>query len=157
MDSARGIATALPVGRLPGSQTCGRWRTAGAVAGVVAGGGLVGLLWVVDPAAAEWFPPCPFHALTGLHCPGCGTLRATHALLNGRPLAALLLNPLYMLLLGAILAGGFRRTVAALRRQPSVPLSAMVRPAWIVGLAVVICAYWVVRNLPWSPFTLLAP
>jgi hypothetical protein len=28
--------------------------------------------------------PCPFHAATGLRCPGCGSQRALEALLHGR-------------------------------------------------------------------------
>jgi hypothetical protein len=47
-----------------------------------------------DPATTWWFPPCPFHALTGWLCPLCGSLRAMHALLTGAPLAALAFNPL---------------------------------------------------------------
>ena len=52
-----------------------------------------------DPADSGLFPPCPFFALTGLHCPGCGTLRGLHQLLNGHLLAALGLNPLMVLAL----------------------------------------------------------
>ena len=29
------------------------------------------------------FVPCPFHAITGLWCPGCGMTRALHHLLHG--------------------------------------------------------------------------
>ncbi len=38
--------------------------------------------------SAAWMPKCPLHHLTGLRCPGCGTQRALHALLNGDPAAA---------------------------------------------------------------------
>lgn len=36
---------------------------------------------------------CPFHQLTGLPCPTCGTTRATFALLSGHPVEAWRLNP----------------------------------------------------------------
>jgi len=68
-----------------------------ALAIVATGATALVTLYFHDPAAAGFFPPCPFHYLTGLHCPGCGTLRATHQLLHGHPLAALDLNPLMVL------------------------------------------------------------
>ncbi len=36
-----------------------------------------------DPAETSWFPRCPSKLLTGYDCPGCGSQRALHALLNG--------------------------------------------------------------------------
>ena len=39
-------------------------------------------------------PACPFHAWTGLPCPGCGTTRALVALSGGDAWGALLWNPL---------------------------------------------------------------
>jgi hypothetical protein len=29
------------------------------------------VLFAFDPSRAEFYPPCPFHTLTGLYCPGC--------------------------------------------------------------------------------------
>ena len=52
------------------------------------------VLFVFDPATAWFFPPCLFRALTGHPCPGCGTLRAFHALLHGDVAGALRLNAL---------------------------------------------------------------
>lgn len=42
------------------------------------------MLWLraVEPAPGVT-PSCPTQSLLGIPCPGCGTLRATHALLNG--------------------------------------------------------------------------
>ncbi|MGM9802658.1 MAG: DUF2752 domain-containing protein [Muribaculaceae bacterium] len=37
---------------------------------------------VFDPSNSQFFPKCPFHMLTGLKCPGCGSQRTIHALLN---------------------------------------------------------------------------
>lgn len=44
--------------------------------------------------AASLLPQCPFHALTGVPCPTCGTGRACIALAEGRFLDAILMNPL---------------------------------------------------------------
>lgn len=45
-------------------------------------------------AVAAMLPTCPFHALTGLPCPTCGTTRGVLALVDGRPLDAIAMNPL---------------------------------------------------------------
>lgn len=44
---------------------------------------VLALLCFFDPSTSAIFPPCPTNALTNLHCPGCGTLRAMYALLHG--------------------------------------------------------------------------
>jgi hypothetical protein len=66
-----------------------------AMAGAALAGGSA--LYVIDPARHEIYP-CLFHATTGLQCPGCGGLRATHQLLHGHLAAAWTLNPLAVLL-----------------------------------------------------------
>jgi hypothetical protein len=35
-----------------------------------------------NPSENQYFPKCPFFALTGCKCPGCGSQRAIHYLLN---------------------------------------------------------------------------
>ncbi len=37
----------------------------------------------INPESSVLFPKCPFHLLTGLECPGCGSQRALHCVLNG--------------------------------------------------------------------------
>ena len=44
------------------------------VAFAVGCGAMLVAVYVWEPAASGLFPPCPFHAFTGLHCPGCGSL-----------------------------------------------------------------------------------
>jgi hypothetical protein len=48
-------------------------------------------------------PPCPFHAITGLQCPGCGMGRALIALADMDLRAALRLNPFSIVLLLMVL------------------------------------------------------
>lgn len=40
------------------------------------------LLFAFRPEQVTWIPQCPFYALTGYQCAGCGTLRAIHCLLH---------------------------------------------------------------------------
>jgi len=124
---------------------------AAALAGTVA----LLLLRNFDPAKSWIFPPCPLHFLTGWYCPGCGSLRALHQLLQGNVRAAWAMNPLTMVLLPFI---GYGLTSQALlvlrgRRLPGVFLSAnMIRL-----LCAVIVLFGILRNLPIHPFNLLAP
>jgi len=57
------------------------------------------LLYWFDPTSHGFYPRCQFRALTGLDCPGCGGLRATHALLHGDLASAWQLNALYVSML----------------------------------------------------------
>lgn len=53
---------------------------------------VLALLARFGPEAPLW-PRCPFHVLTGLECPGCGSTRAIHALLRGDLRVAFWCNP----------------------------------------------------------------
>ncbi len=114
----------------------------------------VWLLWSFDPnAAGSLFPKCIFHSLTGYWCIGCGLTRAMHALAHGDLVRAFSMNPLVvtLLALSPILLSwywGWRpRVFAPVVRMLSDPR------LWLVLLP----AYWIARNLPWWPFTWLAP
>lgn len=52
-----------------------------------------GFLFFFNPSDINWFPKCPFYALTGYKCPGCGTLRGIHHLLHFRFVDAWKMNP----------------------------------------------------------------
>ena len=111
-------------------------------------------LFALDPSEESFYPPCPFHRLTGLYCPGCGSLRAIHQLLHGNITAAFGLNPLMVLSL-PFLGYCLISTCAALVTKRT---NAGFIPAfWIWSILVVIILFWVLRNLPIYPFTLLAP
>jgi len=59
-----------------------------------------GYVTAVDPNAAGHYPACPFLAVTGWYCPGCGALRAVHALGQGDVMTALARNPFAVAALG---------------------------------------------------------
>jgi hypothetical protein len=137
--------------RLCPSSTSRRCTLAAAAAVVC---GLV-VLFLIDPAGSSAFPLCPLHAMTGLHCPGCGTLRALHQLLHGNLRAALGLNPLMVCSLPFVAywcLGELMRGVGGWR-LPRLFLPA----AWIWVLLGVIVLFGIVRNIPYYPWSLLAP
>lgn len=125
------------------------------IAVVLAGAASLTLLCLFDPANSRIFPPCPLHYLTGLYCPGCGSLRALHQLLQGNFRAAWAMNPLTILLL-PFLAYGL--TDEFLQHWAGRALPQIFVPAiWIRALCAVIVLFGILRNLPIHPFTLLAP
>ena len=119
------------------------------------GGAAIVLLRVFDPAASGVFPPCPVRYLTGLYCPGCGSLRAMHALLHGDIGRAWAMNPLMMVTLPFLTYGLVSEALLELRgsRLPEV----MIPASWIRAFCFVVVLYAVARNLPLYPFDLLAP
>lgn len=96
------------------------------------------------------YPHCPWHSITGTHCPGCGTLRGISAVLQGDLLGLLKNNPLAMLLSPLLLYAGFNLVSESLfgYRIPRVYL-----PKWQFFLTGLIICYWIARNF----WPLLAP
>ena len=104
----------------------------------------------------SWLPGCLLHDLTGLHCPGCGMTRTAHASLHGRISEAFRLNPVGMVLLPLAGAGVGLEIAGWVRGRPlPIRLHLGVAGGWVI-LALVV-SFWVFRNIPQWPFTLLAP
>ena len=113
------------------------------------------VLLVFNPASSGIFPPCPFHRLTGLYCPGCGSLRAVHQLLNGNLSSAFWLNPLMVLSL-IVLAFWFTFCgVLAVRKRPLPAVAVPSYGIWLILLIIVL--FWILRNITHHPFVMLAP
>lgn len=107
----------------------------------------------VDPSGSGGFLPCPFRALTGWWCPGCGLTRATHHLLRGDVTQAFRYHAFVVIVLASIVVAWvawFRRRLAE-HRRPVVAERVPRRgaPPWLVAVAVVaLVGFAVVRNLP---------
>ncbi len=102
------------------------------------------LLYSVNPAQSRIYPPCPLHGLTGLYCPGCGSLRAMHHVLHGDVWGALGLNPLMVVSIPVLCL------LLAIPRWRYHP--------WVSWCALaVLLAYGILRNIPLWPFDYLAP
>ena len=112
------------------------------------------LLRTFDPnAPGNPFPPCMFYSATGWHCPACGLTRCLHALAHGDLPRAFSMNPLLFVLLAlAPLFAGWHLGW----RPPWLQRLARVSADWKLWVTLLL-VYWIARNLPWFPFTLLAP
>jgi hypothetical protein len=128
----------------------GAWLAAFSVAA-----GSAAVLFRFDPMRVDFYPRCPLYVLTGLYCPGCGALRAGHALLHGEVMAALGFNVLFVLALPvfAYLAASRLRGAVTGRPLPTRFLPA----AGIWAILGVLIGFSVLRNLPFEPFVILAP
>ncbi len=119
-------------------------QTLAAACGILALAGLLTSLYLFNPLTSGIFPPCPFHYLTGLHCPGCGSLRAMHRIMHGDVTGALTMNPLLVMSLPLF-------PIAILRRS-------WLYARWLpMAVLIAILLFGVLRNIPAWPFVLLAP
>lgn len=124
----------------------------------------------LGPTGGILLPPCPFKVLTGLACPGCGSVRAMHQLLHGNLVAALDLNPLAVLLLPLVAWQLATMVVSALwgvglssrgfrgRGLRGRALWSPLETRWSAGIVLgAAVSFWILRNVNCFPFTLLAP
>ena len=113
------------------------------------------LIYIFDPRIQGMYPICPFFGLTGCHCAGCGTLRALHRLLHADIAGALGYNVFAVVALPFIAYSYLSEATRAFTKR-SLP-GVFINHRWIWTLLVVIIAFWIVRNLPVHPFSVLAP
>ena len=102
------------------------------------------VFFIFYPQVMSKLPPCPSKFLFGILCPGCGTTRALYCLSSGNIAGIFTNNALmpFALLLAAVL-------------YIFPEFSRHYRLINIFTVTVVI--FMILRNLPWYPFTLLAP
>ena len=107
-------------------------------------------LFLVEPGKSRLLPVCPFRALTGFTCPGCGSKRGMHQLLHGNLGAAFELNPLLLLALPILLYALLLYSYRVMRGQPL--QRNRLAPKYIFTIFGVILFFWIFRNTPLYPF-----
>lgn len=104
----------------------------------------------------EWFLVCPVYRLTGLYCTGCGSQRTIHHLLNLEITQSLRYNPLltvflpFYLYLAGVLLYNF---IFDKKYRPFFLYNNKI----VYIILIIIVLYTVLRNIPISPFSYLAP
>lgn len=116
---------------------------------------IVILVFAIAPENSCWLPPCLFHQLTGLYCPGCGSTRALHRLLHGNLAGAWRASPLLFLFLPLLIYVLGGQAILGLTGRKMKPLSLPVWASWLILWGIIL--FWIARNIPVYPFTLLAP
>lgn len=112
------------------------------------------------PPGSAFRPPCLFHALTGFFCPGCGMSRGIWLILRGDIAGGLRQNILVALVIPMIALVDIDLVLIITRRQTMLGRGNRAS-LWLkraaLPLGILVAAFWIVRNLPWRPFSLLAP
>lgn len=111
-------------------------------------------LYAFDPATSAIFPSCPLRAWTGWLCPGCGTLRAMHALLHGSLVAALQANALATV---AVLCIGAAWLHDRARPGASPWLFSIGHAGFSAAGVALALTFGALRNIPAAPFSWLTP
>ena len=142
----------LTVPQAPALSSGRSWWTPRRTALVLAGTAVAGCAYIaaVDPNQSAWYPQCPFKAMTGWDCPGCGMTRALRAVVTGHPGRALDHNALVVL---AVVVGIIWYATSWVRTRRGRPPLALRRGSWWTGaLLVVVALFWVTRNITWGAF-----
>ena len=123
---------------------------------VVAAAALAATAYVglVDPNQPGHYPLCPTKVLTGLDCPFCGGLRATHSLAHGaigsavdhNALVTLVVVPTLLVLWLVWIRRAWTGTTPAPRTEPSLLL-----PVLLWSALALMVAFTVVRNVDAVP------
>lgn len=104
------------------------------------------VLVVRHPGEIAFMPACPSVSLLGAQCPGCGSTRASHFLLQGELARAFRFNPALVLVGLPVLAAGLVDAGSTLlrgRRRLLLP-----PPRAAIALAGLLVAWGVLRNVP---------
>jgi hypothetical protein len=118
-------------------------------AGAAVFAALFALTATVSPEQHGHYPACPFRAITGFACPGCGSLRTLHDLAHGHFITALTHNAMLVMMLPFAMAAWLRAVTGR--------TGAATSPRWRGYAAMAVLAAWtVVRNLPAMRGTLTA-
>lgn len=100
-----------------------------------------------NPYENIFFPKCPFRELTGLKCPGCGSQRAVHYILNFDIINALKENAILVLsipyILIALLFDSLKMPNEKILKWRKILFG---RQAIFVILTIII-GFWILRNI----------
>lgn len=107
-------------------------------------GGII--YYLFSPEESSLFPQCPFHAVTGLDCPGCGSQRAVHHLLHLQIKEAFSSNPLLIIAIPYILICIYMEYFGGKEKYPYIRQSLYSRTA-IYTVLLTIILFWIGRNL----------
>ncbi|MBQ9584384.1 MAG: DUF2752 domain-containing protein [Muribaculaceae bacterium] len=105
---------------------------------------VVGVYMLINPATSHLFPKCIFLKLTGFKCPGCGSQRFFHSLLNGDLRMAAHYNAF---LFGAIPIIALYLLSDYTKLIPKWLDKVLKHPVTIALLVITMIIWWITRNI----------
>ena len=117
--------------------------------------GLAFLYFYINPSEVNFFPKCILHSSTGIYCPGCGSQRAAHHLLNLDFVRAIQQNILFIIGLFGLVYYYFVEISNNFFRKKYTNLLKQQKTLLIILVIVVL--FFILRNLSFFPFNWLAP
>jgi hypothetical protein len=102
---------------------------------------------IFNPIHIVFFPKCPFLLLTGLKCPGCGSQRAIHYLLNFDILKAINENVLLVLSIPYLLAGIVFKSLLLPSDKKLKWRKRVFGQRAIIVIIVIVMVFWIFRNI----------
>jgi len=125
------------------------------ILGVLMFFGMLTLYFFWDPSYSNIFPKCPFYSITGIYCPGCGSQRTAHNILNGNILEGIRHNYLIALLALVLLYQTFMFIMSKVLNKD---VDNLLHKSKVTnGILILIILFWILRNINLFPFTELAP
>lgn len=107
---------------------------------------------IVDFDVADLIPPCLFHRVSGLYCPGCGGTRAVKSLLEGRLTACFFYHPfvLYCAVIYTLFMASHTLEFILQKKSPhKKPFvrGLQARLSYLYVGVILILSQWLVKNL----------
>jgi len=125
------------------------------IIGVLAFFGVLALYIYWSPSETNIFPKCPFYSVTGIYCPGCGSQRAAHQILNGHIFEGITRNYLIGLLAIVLV---YQALVFIINNVLNKRITNLLHKSKVAsGILIVVILFWILRNINMFPFTELAP
>jgi hypothetical protein len=105
-----------------------------------------GVYYLFSPLESSFFPKCPFHSITGLDCPGCGSQRALHHLTHLEIKKAMFSNPLLIMAIPYIFTGIYFEYFGGKENYPRIRRILFGKNA-AVTILIVVLLFGIGRNL----------
>ena len=117
--------------------------------------GLAFLFYNWNPATNSLLPQCVWHKTTGTYCPGCGSQRAFYNVLHFNFSKAIQQNALFVI--GGIFVV-YNLIIVGINKLFKTSFTNYLNHKKFVLIVIIVALlFFILRNLPIYPFTLLAP
>jgi hypothetical protein len=100
-----------------------------------------------NPSESQRFPKCPFLQITGFKCPGCGSQRAIHNLLNLEISKAFHFNSILVLSIPYVLFGLILDNLKELSPKMMKWRKILYGKTSIIVVLIIILLFWLLRNV----------